>query len=199
MRQLKVLELFSGTRSIGKAFERRGHEVYSVDWDESFDADWYVDLETVTADQVVKRFGHPDVIWASPDCGSFSVAAIGKNRDKDPNTGTLRPKSEHSLKSDRVDLQVIRLIRDLNPPPVVHREPAWRHEEDGLDAVGAEAHGHLLPVHDQAASRATQDEADRPLVEPPEPEVRATVQERRSVPRRGPQRVNDGDAGHEGG
>ena len=69
---MKVLELFAGTRSIGKAFEARGHEVYSIDWDEEFEnIDWYADIGLITAEDILKRFGHPDVIWASPDCTTF--------------------------------------------------------------------------------------------------------------------------------
>ena len=33
---MRVLELFSGTSSVGRAFAMRGHEVATVDWDESF-------------------------------------------------------------------------------------------------------------------------------------------------------------------
>ena len=65
---MKVLELFAGTRSIGKAFEARGHEVYSVEWDKDFEnIDLYADILTVTAKDILDKFGHPDVIWASPD------------------------------------------------------------------------------------------------------------------------------------
>ena len=81
---MKVLELFAGTRSIGKAFEARGHEVFSVEWDKKFDhISLYADIGTVTADEILQKFGRPDVIWASPDCTTYSVAAISKHRRKE--------------------------------------------------------------------------------------------------------------------
>ena len=71
---MKVLELFAGTRSIGKAFEKRGHEVFSVEWDKQFgDIDLYEDILQVTATDIIQKFGKPDVIWASPDCSSYSI------------------------------------------------------------------------------------------------------------------------------
>ena len=75
--KLKVLELFAGTRSIGKAFEEKGHQVYSVEWDKQHEnIDLYADILTVTSEQILKEFGKPDIIWASPDCTTYSIAAI---------------------------------------------------------------------------------------------------------------------------
>lgn len=114
-RPLRVLELFSGTRSVGEAFERRGHEVCSVDWDRQFGADWYVDIESVRPQDVMRRFGRPDVIWASPDCTTFSVAAISSHRSLDENLGGGIPKTPYAKKCDRVDLNMVRLICALRP------------------------------------------------------------------------------------
>lgn len=113
---MKVLELFAGTRSIGKAFEARKHEVFSVEWDKQFeDIDLYADILTVTAADILEKFGKPDVIWASPDCTTFSIAAISHHRRKDPRTGNLDPVSEYAKFCDKVDQHVLELIRELDP------------------------------------------------------------------------------------
>lgn len=88
---MKVLELFAGTRSIGKAFEKRGHEVFSVEWDKQFDhIDLYEDILKVQADDIIREFGKPDVIWASPDCSSYSIAAISHHRERERETAISR-------------------------------------------------------------------------------------------------------------
>ena len=113
---MKVLELFAGTRSIGKAFEARGHEVYSVEWDKSFeDIDLYEDIGQLTAKDILEKFGQPDVIWASPDCATFSVAAISRHRRQNKQTGSLEPITEYAKFCDAVDQNVLQLIKDLKP------------------------------------------------------------------------------------
>lgn len=113
---MKILELFAGTRSISKAFEARGHEVYSIEWDKDFEnIDLYADILHVTADDILREFGHPDVIWASPDCSTFSIASISHHRKKNPYTGNLEPVSDYAMFCDAVDQHVLELIKELQP------------------------------------------------------------------------------------
>lgn len=113
---MKVLELFAGTRSISKAFEARGHETFSIEWSENFEnISLRADVSTVTADMILERFGRPDVIWASPDCTTFSIAAISHHRRKNPETGNLDPVSDYAKFCDEVDRHVLDLIRALKP------------------------------------------------------------------------------------
>lgn len=113
---MKVLELFAGTRSISKAFEARGHETFSIEWSEDFEnISFRADVSTVTADMILERFGRPDVIWASPDCTTFSIAAISHHRRKNPETGNLDPVSDYAKFCDEVDQHVLDLIRALKP------------------------------------------------------------------------------------
>lgn len=112
---MKVLELFAGTRSIGKAFEARGHEVFSVEWDKQFNhIDLYQDISTLTAIDIIAKFGRPDIIWASPDCSTYSVAAISHHRRKEPN-GNLAPLTEYAEFCDKTNAHVLDLIRELKP------------------------------------------------------------------------------------
>ena len=111
---MKVLELFAGTRSIGKAFEKRGHEVFSIDWNKDFEnIDLYCDIGLLTSEMILKQFGKPDVIWASPDCTSYSIAGISHHRKYID--GNLTPVSEYAMFCDVVNIHVLDLIRELNP------------------------------------------------------------------------------------
>ena len=113
---MKVLELFAGTRSIGKAFETRGHEVFSVDWDKSFkDIDMYADISKLTAADVLGKFGQPDVVWASPDCTTYSIAALYRHRKKNVDTGVLEPVSDYARFCDECNKHVLGLISWLRP------------------------------------------------------------------------------------
>jgi hypothetical protein len=111
---MKVLELFCGTKSISKAFAAKGHNVYSVDWDKRFCPSLTADIGTLTVDDVVALCnGLPDVVWASFDCTTFSIAAISHHRRKNPETGNLDPISDYARFCDKVDKHVISLIDEL--------------------------------------------------------------------------------------
>lgn len=114
---MKVLELFAGTRSISKAFEKHGHETYSIEWDKDFEnISMYADISTIKAKDIIKLCGGvPDVIWASPDCTTYSIAAISHHRRLNEETGSLDPVSEYAKFCDRTNRHVLDLINELKP------------------------------------------------------------------------------------
>lgn len=115
-KEMKVLELFAGTRSISKAFEKAGHETYSVEWNKDFEnITMYEDISNLTAEMVLGMCGgRPDVIWASPDCTTYSVAAISRHRRREAN-GNLKAITEYAEFCDRTNAHVVELIKELDP------------------------------------------------------------------------------------
>lgn len=69
----------------------------------------------VTAKDIIERFGRPDVIWASPPCTSYSIAAISHHRKKNVETGSLDPVSDFAKLSDELVKHTLELIKELKP------------------------------------------------------------------------------------
>ena len=113
---MKMLDLFCGTKSMAKAFERAGWETYTVDWEKKFNPTLCADIGTLTAEDIIELCGGvPDVIHMSPDCTTYSIAAISHHRTKEP-SGNLAPKSEYAKKCDAVNTHIIDVvINQLKP------------------------------------------------------------------------------------
>lgn len=89
--------------------------MFSVEWNKDFeDIDLYADISTVTAQDILEKFGRPDVIWASPDCTSYSIAAISHHRRKEKD-GNLAPVSEYAKFCDKCNEHAVALIKELSP------------------------------------------------------------------------------------
>ena len=109
MNRIKVLELFAGSRSIGKAAEELGYDVFSSDVNDFDGVDYCVDILDFDINKVPFV---PDIIWASPPCTYFSVASIGKHWNADHT-----PKSENALKGVALveaTLKVIEYFKKIN-------------------------------------------------------------------------------------
>ena len=116
---MKVLELFAGSRSIGKACEELGYEVFSSDIHPFEGVDYVTDIFDFA---VTKIPFIPDLVWASPPCQAFSVACIGRNWVKgEPFT----PKTESAklgIKIAQRTLDIISYLQFLNPELIYYIE-----------------------------------------------------------------------------
>lgn len=114
---MKMLDLFCGTKSMSKAFAAAGWEVYTVDWDKSFNPTLCADIGQLTKNDIIELCGGiPDVVWLSPDCTSYSIAAISHHRKKNLTTGELEPVSDYACFCDSVNKHIINVVvNELKP------------------------------------------------------------------------------------
>jgi hypothetical protein len=103
------VEFFAGSRSIGKVAESLGMNVFSVDWKPFENIDYVGDVEFMSIEDVPFI---PDWGWFSPDCTTYSMAAISIHRKG------VEPLTEYAIKCDRVNQHFISMIDEwlkLNP------------------------------------------------------------------------------------
>ena len=120
---MKVLELFSGTELLSREFRSRGHEAYTVDYNPQFPSSLHQDIGTLTAEQVLRDFGKPDVIFAAFDCTTFSLMAMHHHRLRNGITGECEAVSWQAREADRVDKHCLQLIETLNPKVFIIENP----------------------------------------------------------------------------
>ena len=77
--RMRLLELFCGTKSVGRVAEELGWEVVSVDIEKKFCPTHLCDV--LDFDETAYPRDHFDMVWASPPCTEFSRAKTVGERD----------------------------------------------------------------------------------------------------------------------
>lgn len=106
---MKILELFSGSGSVSKAFREAGHETFTIDIEPDFEPDLVADVLKLKVSDLPKEWRNPDVVWASPPCTTFSVASIGKYWKAG------KPKRSDTYIGMALALKTLELIAELKP------------------------------------------------------------------------------------
>ena len=101
---MKLLELFSGTKSVGKVAETFGFDVVSLDLTH---AD--INTDILNWDFNIYEPEHFDVIWASPPCTEYSRALTTRTRNISSANQTV--------------LKTLEIIEYLNPTYFVLENP----------------------------------------------------------------------------
>lgn len=120
---MKILELFSGFEGLSNAFRAKGHECFTIDFDERFPSSMHCDISKLELEDLPEEWRHPDIIFVGTPCESYSVAAISRHRRKNPETGNLDPISEKAKAADEMNKHVIELIKEMNPKIQIWENP----------------------------------------------------------------------------
>jgi hypothetical protein len=128
----QTVELFCGTKSFSKVAQNLGYATYTIDNDPQHRADVTADIRNV---DTIPRAA---VLWASPPCEAFSVAAIGRNWNRD-----YSPKHVRAVAAQLLVRRTLQLIREArptwwfieNPRGMLRKLPWFEHTTRELDGV----------------------------------------------------------------
>lgn len=92
------IDLFCGSGSFKKEAEANGFEYFGVDWTKYDNVNLVKDIGTLTLKDLPGFWQYDRVhIHASPDCTTYTIAAISTHRDG------IKPKSDYAVKCDKVN------------------------------------------------------------------------------------------------
>lgn len=101
------IDLFAGSSSFKAEAELAGFEYFGVDWKPYDNVNLVTDIEYLTLSQLPDFKNYDKVhIHSSPDCTTYSIAAISTHRDNG------KPKTDYAAKCDDVNQNVIGLLEN---------------------------------------------------------------------------------------
>ena len=139
---MKILELFSGSRSIGKVAEKRGHKVFSSDFIDFPNTNYVCDILDFNINKI--PFDKVDVLWSSVPCETFSIASVRYHWEKGY---VFKPKTKRAEKGIKILNKTIEIIEKLliknpkmlwyveNPRGKMRKSPIWKniiHKRDTI-------------------------------------------------------------------
>tara|TARA_R110002096_G_scaffold300944_1_gene495658 strand:- start:171 stop:836 length:666 start_codon:yes stop_codon:yes gene_type:complete len=109
---MNILELFSGTGSVGRVCKELGHNVISVDL--IFKSTHKVDIMKFDYKKYDKDFF--DIVWASPPCTNYSVLQnCFMNRMRKGVIYTKEIQEKEMLEDDKLIKKTLEIINYFNP------------------------------------------------------------------------------------
>ena len=110
-----MLELFSGSKVMSDTFKRHDWDTVAIDYNPDLKPDVCKDVYTILDDESIKEIcgKMPNVIWASPDCTTYSIASISTHRQREWN-GFLTGKSDYAKFCDAGNKKMIDYFKSLD-------------------------------------------------------------------------------------
>lgn len=108
-----VFDFFAGTGSSTQAFKDAGHTVYTFELDPKFDVTETVSILDLDAEELIRKYGRPDFVWASPPCTAFSIAGIRHHWHSGGDNPV--PKSDMAVDNQVLAAKTRELVEQLQP------------------------------------------------------------------------------------